>query len=551
MKKFIIALILMLFAQPIMGATTLWNYYHEIGESLPSLSSRAVIYDNIAQDEYRGSYDQNIALLDYLQNQEKSVDLTNIFRTFNFPFDNNENLGGNVPVSATNWTLAAPITSTETTIDLTDFNDLRGNAVATTSMPTKIYFVVEAENSSNAEIVLCLAANGDETNTQFTSCVRGLAFSGTTETAVTANQKSHSAGASVIMTNVGQFFNNFVDIDSAQTVAGVKTYSVSPIVPSPTTDNQVANKAYVDGVAQQGGATSTETVVGISQLATTAEQAGNSFDLNEPQVLSTKYASSTSANNYVMISDSEGELDSSFIGDNNYIFGGGVTLSATTTLADITIGHNVVAMKASTSITGASTPQPVYIASSTNAEAGGVLIVDGDDQDTLGFIGFAITTAATGTTVYVQTDGIVGGFTGLFKGADYYVSDTVGTIATTTGTYDVFVGTAISATEILMQRREFQYIGNFTIANNSSASVRPETRKLICLGLTDDGVADTQSRIPTTLMKKGITVAQVGIRAGDAGSVDVPSFVTYTWSGNTLTTSDEQLSGNATCYMYR
>ena len=43
-----------------------------------------------------------------------------------------------------------------------------------------------------------------------------------------------------------------VDLTSAQAVAGVKTFSSSPIVPTPSLVNQAANKTYVDSVASQG-----------------------------------------------------------------------------------------------------------------------------------------------------------------------------------------------------------------------------------------------------------------------------------------------------------
>ncbi len=44
---------------------------------------------------------------------------------------------------------------------------------------------------------------------------------------------------------------SFMDLSTNQTVAtGIKTFSVSPVVPTPTTATQVANKGYVDGVAQ-------------------------------------------------------------------------------------------------------------------------------------------------------------------------------------------------------------------------------------------------------------------------------------------------------------
>lgn len=42
-------------------------------------------------------------------------------------------------------------------------------------------------------------------------------------------------------------FQQTVDIISTQTIGGTKTFSASPVVPIPTTQNQAANKNYVDG----------------------------------------------------------------------------------------------------------------------------------------------------------------------------------------------------------------------------------------------------------------------------------------------------------------
>jgi hypothetical protein len=46
----------------------------------------------------------------------------------------------------------------------------------------------------------------------------------------------------------------YMDILTAQTIAGVKTFSVSPIVPTPTTDMQVSTKKYVDDYGKTIGA---------------------------------------------------------------------------------------------------------------------------------------------------------------------------------------------------------------------------------------------------------------------------------------------------------
>lgn len=39
---------------------------------------------------------------------------------------------------------------------------------------------------------------------------------------------------------------DYVELTGNQTIAGIKTFSSSPIVPTPTTATQAANKSYVD-----------------------------------------------------------------------------------------------------------------------------------------------------------------------------------------------------------------------------------------------------------------------------------------------------------------
>lgn len=80
------------------------------------------------------------------------------------------------------------------------------------------------------------------------------------------------------------------------------------------------------------------------------------------------------------------------------------------------------------------------------------------------FKGFAITTAAlAGDSIDIQLSGIVSGFTGLTAGLDYYVSDT-GAITATPGTYDIYVGIAVSTTEILIEIRKRRASGTVTIS---------------------------------------------------------------------------------------
>ena len=107
----------------------------------------------------------------------------------------------------------------------------------------------------------------------------------------------------------------------------------------------------------------------------------------------------------------------------------------------------VIDLDAGETIDGATLPVAVYIDDTTNE----VYACDGNDQDKLEFIGFAISNSTDGNPIQIQNNGIVAGFTGLDIGKKYYVQDDQ-TIGTTIGTTEVEVGIAISATQILITK---------------------------------------------------------------------------------------------------
>jgi hypothetical protein len=71
MKKLILILLLaILFAtQPLIASASLYSYYKELGQSLPSIAERAVLYSEIGDDKYVGSASQNNALEASLRGQ--------------------------------------------------------------------------------------------------------------------------------------------------------------------------------------------------------------------------------------------------------------------------------------------------------------------------------------------------------------------------------------------------------------------------------------------------------------------------------------------------
>jgi hypothetical protein len=62
-----------------------------------------------------------------------------------------------------------------------------------------------------------------------------------------------------------------VKLTTDQTIAGVKTFSSSPVVPTPTTDMQAATKKYADDLAIAGSPNASTTMKGIVEEATQAE----------------------------------------------------------------------------------------------------------------------------------------------------------------------------------------------------------------------------------------------------------------------------------------
>jgi hypothetical protein len=83
-----------------------------------------------------------------------------------------------------------------------------------------------------------------------------------------ASQKATKTYADAITTNVTTLNAQNVKLTGDQTISsGIKTFVVSPIVPTPTTSTQAASKGYADGLAIAGSPNSSTTVKGIGQVS--------------------------------------------------------------------------------------------------------------------------------------------------------------------------------------------------------------------------------------------------------------------------------------------
>ena len=122
--------------------------------------------------------------------------------------------------------------------------------------PTPVILNEGVPEATSAAIQATNAANAATKNTNAAIASANSAASSANSAAETANTKAGEAetaaqAANQAVINMASEFAKKVSLTGNETIAGVKTYSDSPIVPAPTTDLQAATKKYVDDAVSQ------------------------------------------------------------------------------------------------------------------------------------------------------------------------------------------------------------------------------------------------------------------------------------------------------------
>ena len=135
----------------------------------------------------------------------------------------------------------------------------------------------------------------NETTLTFTITDRGHEYGRLATT--TANILAHYPGDIVFVSNDDHFLNQqYMDLDSDQTVAGTITYVNYPVISGTslaTIPRQLVTKQQLDATAFSGIASSTEDTIGGIELGTLTEIASSSYSITDPKALHTRYATST------------------------------------------------------------------------------------------------------------------------------------------------------------------------------------------------------------------------------------------------------------------
>lgn len=492
------------------------------------------------------------------------------------------------PTGGGTYTLQSSISSSQTTITLTSFTEPVSNIPYTMSyLNSDIAYGTIAPSSGTSEFVSFTGITQNANGTaQLTGVTRGLARTpgNTGCVASTTLARAYPGQTQFILGNSPCFYSEYATKRNDQTITGTWRFDSYPYASSTigfaTTSLQFITLAQAQALTVQGAATSTESIAGIVRLAT-ALQAGSSTDLgvNIPLVLQAKNATdtplrgcatgytSTAGAGCTVVATLAGKIRQTFLDifatANTWTLlqtftagltsNGLVTLNATTTAATSTQPtgfKGIFQLVAGMDWSATSTPQAVLLATTT----GRVWKVDGDVSTTTDFYGFALSGASVGGAIQVQTSGVVTGFTGLTAGTRYYVQDTGngGVIGPTVGTSEVYVGIAISSTELMIDRPQgWQYLGSQSITCAASADTvinQPFARfALIKFSVTN--AAPNNLAGDVMLAKVGKTTASVNLTVSGGSGTDPLDF---TWtSTSSIRTALGAASCSATAYYYR
>lgn len=191
-------------------------------------------------------------------------------------------IGAELPstVAVFETSLQAPITSSATSMTLTA-NSIRGGG----SVSGYTCFTLD-EGNTNAETVC-----GTVSGTSVTSLQRGISQANGTTT-VSALQFSHRRGANVKITDFPIIQLLKAQNNGEDTFENLLSYATTTGACSDV--DHLCDKAYIDSIAAQGAATSSETNSGIVELATASESASSTqFNSNNPHVQNSEHATDT------------------------------------------------------------------------------------------------------------------------------------------------------------------------------------------------------------------------------------------------------------------
>lgn len=235
---------------------------------------------------------------------------TPIINHFNQP---KVSVGAFLPSGGGTYRLSSPIGTANTSFTLSSFKEPVSNIPYTMSyLNSDIGYGTIAPQTSYSEFVSFtgITQNADGTAT-LTGVSRGLGRS-YPFTASSTLAQVHSGQSVFILSNAPQMYNEYVTKRGVETISAIKTFSVSPIVPDPTTALQVANKEYVDGVALVSAPNADTVTKGVVEIAGDTEYASTG-GTGAALVVPASSASTTATANKLVRANGSGKISQSWL----------------------------------------------------------------------------------------------------------------------------------------------------------------------------------------------------------------------------------------------
>ena len=244
-------------------------------------------------------------------------------------------------------TLATTIIASDMLLKPSDILGFDGVALTSSIIGDTWFCTLKDTTGKKLEIMQLdptTVANWDSTG--ITVLKRGLKFNGE-DTEVTGNKLTWIKNETIINfgTDVPQLLEKNVKVVDAQTIAGVKTFSSSPIVPTPTTDMQASTKKYVDDktgsalaveVAQNSHGFSVGNIIRLSGINTYAKaQADSAANAEVVGIVTTV----TDANNFAYTTEGVVTVGVPAVAAETVLFLSPTTAGALTATAPTTQGH--------------------------------------------------------------------------------------------------------------------------------------------------------------------------------------------------------------------
>lgn len=224
MKKIILLIAgILLFVGGGVEAKTLGEYFNG---RLPSINARQPLAVECGIKNYAGTASQNQELVACLEQGDQA--LFEKYLNIEIPPEDDLLGAGNNPVTGYQSRTTQFISSSATTIPVVSTKDKAGNAISlsniNSSSTVKVYLNL-APGTSKEEPAVCTGVSP----TSWTGCTRGLVFQGSSEVSSSTISTSHNAGTPIIITNISQFYNQYVAVEGSQDIYGDKYFSTGTI----------------------------------------------------------------------------------------------------------------------------------------------------------------------------------------------------------------------------------------------------------------------------------------------------------------------------------